>query len=199
MIKNIILDVGRVLVSWEWEPVFERLGFDAETQKRVAEATVYAPEWSEFDRSVRSDAEILQSLIRNAPEYEEPIRQFWKHIDETIVPYPYAMEFVKCFKDRGYQVYILSNYSRYTYHKTQEALKVTELADGRIFSFQVGCIKPEARIYQLLLERYHLVPEECLFMDDSPVNIKAADALGIQTLLFSDYDQVQKQLKKMGI
>ena len=70
MIKNIILDVGKVLVEWDTEYAFRKMGFDEETRRAVAAATVASPDWNELDRSLLSDEELLEKMIGNAPGYE---------------------------------------------------------------------------------------------------------------------------------
>lgn len=199
MIKNIILDVGKVLVEWDPIFVFHKLGFAESDIEPIADATIRSPEWDEFDRSARSDEEILASLIANAPKYEKEILLFWEHLGETIWTYPYAEDWIKDFKKHGYQVYILSNYSSYTYEKTREALKCTELADGRLFSYEVKQVKPEPEFYQTLLDRYQLVPEECVFIDDKPENIAGAIRLGIHGIQFQTLEQVQSNLRELGV
>lgn len=199
MIKNIILDVGNVLVAWDPISVFRNLGFAEADIEPIADATINSPEWDEFDRSARPDEEILASLIENAPEYKNEILLFWEHLGEAIRTYPYAAEWMESFKKHGYRVYILSNYSSYTFEKTREALKCTELADGRLFSYEVKQVKPEPEFYQTLLDRYQLVPEECVFIDDKPENIAGAIRLGIHGIQFQTLEQVQSNLRELGV
>ena len=66
--------------------------------------------------------------------------------------------------------------------------------DGGVMSYEVKCLKPDPAIYQSLFEKYHLKPEECVFIDDNAANIDAAKKLGMKTILFQDYFQAQKQL-----
>ena len=199
MIKNIILDVGKVLVEWDPMSVFRKLGFEEALIGPIADATINSPEWDEFDRSARPDEEILESLIENAPEYEKEIRIFWEHVGEAIWTYPYAVDWINDFKKNGYRVYILSNYSSYTYEKTREALKCTELADGRIFSYEVKQVKPEPEIYQTLLTRYQLIPEESVFIDDKMNNVIGAIGQGIHGIQFQTLEQVKEQLRELGV
>ena len=76
MVKNIILDVGKVLVAWEPEDAMKKLGFDDKTVKVVADATVNTPVWLETDRGVWSDEQILQAFYEKAPEYKKEITVF---------------------------------------------------------------------------------------------------------------------------
>lgn len=199
MIKNIIFDVGKVLVEWQPLVAMKKLGFDDETAKAVAAATTDSPEWDVSDRSVLSDEEILAMLIGNAPEYEKEIRTFWENISLPIYQYDYVREWIQGLKRKGYGVYILSNYGRWTYQNTTEALSFLKDVDGAVFSFQVHQMKPEPEIYQTLLTKYDLKAEECVFLDDRQVNIDGAKALGIEGIVFTSYEKAVQALRKYGV
>ena len=199
MIKNVIFDVGKVLVEWEPLVAMKKLGFDDATAKAVAAATTDSPEWDESDRSVGTDEEILAMLIGNAPEYEKEIRTFWENISLPIYQYDYARAWIRELKSKGYGVYILSNYGRWTYQNTTEALSCLEDVDGAVFSYQVHQMKPEPEIYQTLLTKYGLKAEECVFLDDRQVNIDGAKAQGMEGIVFTSYEEAVERLKEYGV
>ncbi len=199
MIKNIILDVGKVLVEWEPHEAFQKLGFDEKTSRLVADATVASPEWNELDRSEKSNEELLAKFIANAPEYEKEIRMVWENIGLPIWQYDYARPWIQTMKRCGYHVYILSNYSSWTYEHTREALSFLEDVDGALFSFQVRQIKPEPEIYQSLLKKYDLKANECIFLDDRQENIDAAKAQGMEGICFTEYESAIEQLRAHGV
>ncbi len=199
MIKNVIFDVGKVLVEWEPLVAMKKLGFDDATAKAVAAATTDSPEWDESDRSVGTDEEILAMLIGNAPEYEKEIRTFWENISLPIYQYDYARAWIRELKSKGYGVYILSNYGRWTYQNTTEALSFLEDVDGAVFSYQVHQMKPEPEIYQTLLAKYGLKAEECVFLDDRQVNIDGAKAQGMEGIVFTSYEDAVERLKEYGV
>lgn len=199
MIKNIILDVGKVLVEWDTEYAFREMGLDGEIGRAVAAATVASPDWNELDRSLLTDEEILAKFIANAPEYEKEIRMVWDNIALPIWQYDYARPWILAMKRNGYRVYILSNYSRYTYEHTGEALSFLEDVDGALFSFQVKQIKPEPDIYRSLLAKYSLIPQECIFLDDRRENVEAAEAQGIAGIRFTGYEEALLELKRRGV
>ena len=199
MIKNIIFDVGNVLVEYSWEKVFEKLGFTGEVYEAVANATTRSGLWNEFDRSRMSDEEILAGFIANAPEQEENIRLFWEHVGETITCYSYSNQWIRELKEQGYRCYILSNYARRTYELTKPELSFEWLMDGVLFSYQVQQVKPEPEIFRSLLERYHLKPEESVFMDDNPKNVAAARTLGLAGIVFTTKDEAVRELEALGV
>ncbi len=199
MIKNIIFDVGKVLVEFDWEKAFHTLGFEGETFEAVADATVRSDDWNEYDRSSLTDEEQLAHFIAKAPVYEKEIRLFWENIGLPIWQYDYSMDLVKGLRREGYHTYILSNYARYTYACTREALSFEKEMDGVVFSYAVGFIKPEPEIYETLLERYRLIPEECVFLDDKLENLKAAERFGIHTVQFTSLEEAKEALRGLGV
>ena len=120
MVKNIILDVGKVLVAWEPEDAMKKLGFDDKTVKVVADATVNTPVWLETDRGVWSDEQILQAFYEKAPEYKKEIDLFWNHLELAITQFSYTKEWISNMKKEGLHVYILSNYGDWTYQRTKD-------------------------------------------------------------------------------
>ena len=94
MVKNIILDVGKVLVAWEPEDAMKQLGFDDKTVNAVADATVNTPVWLETDRGVWSDEQILSAFYEKAPEYKKEIDLFWNHLELAIKQFSYTKEWI---------------------------------------------------------------------------------------------------------
>ncbi|MBP3487677.1 MAG: HAD family phosphatase [Roseburia sp.] len=199
MIKNIIFDVGKVLVEWEPEQAMARLGMDAATVDAVADATVRMKDWDEADRGALTPEELLLHFIEKAPEYEKEIRDFWEHIGMAIYQYDYVKEWMQALKEHGYHLYILSNYGAWTYEHTKEALSFVEDVDGALFSFQVKQIKPEPEIYRTLLARYDLKADECVFLDDRAENIEGAKACGIHGIRFTSFEQAKQSLREYGV
>ena len=199
MIKNVIFDVGQVLVAWEPVEAMRALGMDEETVRAVADATVHTSDWDEADRGALSDEELLTGFIRKAPAYEAQIRNFWEHVDRAIYLFPYVGEWMRTLKDKGYHLYILSNYGKWTYEHTAEALSFLSDVDGQVFSFEVHQIKPEPEIYRTLLDKFNLVADECVFLDDRRENIEAAETQGIHTVLFTTYQDALEKLKTYGV
>lgn len=199
MIKNIVFDVGKVLVDFNWQNVFTELGFTEEKYHKVAQATVLSSLWNEFDRGAMAEEDILRGFLDNEPECHDEIQRFWESTGKTIKQYDYSRDWIKSLKEKGYQIYILSNYPERVYHLTRNELDFVDLADGGIFSYQIKHIKPEPEIYQALFEKYNLEPEECLFLDDNEKNVIAARELGMQAIQFKDKMQAEQEMKILGI
>lgn len=197
MIKNVIFDVGKVLVEYDPEGYLKRLGFDEETQKAVSEAMFQSKLWNESDRGVLSTSKLLEGFIANAPVYEEAIRKAHGSVGDTIDLMEYAVDWVKDLKSRGYRLYILSNYAEYTYEQTKQKMEFLPYMDGVVFSYRCKLIKPEKEIYEYICRTYDLVPSECVFLDDRQENIEAARRAGMKAILFSGYEQGAKTLNEL--
>lgn len=197
MIRNIIFDVGKVLVSYEPEEYMKRLGFSEEKRKRINEAMFENPLWDESDQGLRTTEELLKAFIANAPDLADEIRMVHRAVGDTIELLPYALEWIQDLKAKGYKIYILSNYSENTFNQTQEKLKFLPVVDGAVFSYEIKLLKPDAAIYDYLCEKYQLIPEESVFLDDRPVNIEGARKKGIHGIVFCDYEQGKRELEKL--
>lgn len=200
MIKNIVLDVGRVLVAWQPKQLWKEWGFSDETVEVLTKALFDSGVWNETDRGVLSDEEFLELAVSQAPEYEKEIVHFWNNVDKAIWQLPYVKEWIGAMKKAGYQVYILSNYGNWTYEKTRDnALDFLEDVDGAIFSYQVKLIKPDAEIFCALFEKYGLHAEECVFLDDLPANIEGAKTVGMHGIVFTGLEDALVELGKLGV
>lgn len=199
MIKNIIFDIGNVLTDFRWEDFLRDKGFDEEMIKRLAEACVYSDVWKEYDRGIWTDEEILDGFAANDPEITQEIHQAFGDFKDLVTPRDYAIPWVKELKEKGYKVWYLSNFSNKATTECAECLGFIPYTDGGILSFRDKVIKPDAAIYELLLNRFGLVAEESVFIDDTLVNVEAAEALGIHGIHFISKEQTEKELCELGV
>ena len=174
MIRNVILDVGNVLVDYCWKKHLNSFGFSEEIAKRVAAATALSEDWDEYDRGVLTDDEVLNRFIENDPGVEKEIRMYVENLSGVIEVYPYAEQWIRDLKAQGLHVYILSNFGEKCYNDCGSKMDFTGLVDGAVFSWREKVIKPDDAIYQCILKRYQLIPEECMFFDDREVNVEGA-------------------------
>lgn len=196
MINTVIFDIGRVLVEWDWKGYLLGFGFQEQKTEILAKAIFQNENWRETDRGAWSDEEILQSFIKEAPQYEADIRKIWDGMEKCIWKCKYTDEWIEELKKRGYKVYYLSNYGKTLREKTKAALSFTKNCDGGIFSYEIQKIKPDPAIYKALLERYSLVPEQCVFLDDMPENVEAARQCGLHGILFTSYEEARLRLEQ---
>lgn len=197
MIINIVFDIGNVLAGFVWEKFFRSFGYSEEIFEKLADATVRSPFWNEMDRGKLSDEELLEEFIRNDPSIEKEIREVFENVEGIIQRFDYAIPWIRELKEKGYHVYVISNFSRKAHVECIRALDFLEEIDGGILSYQEKLIKPAPEIYQLLCSKYDLKAEECVFIDDLQRNVEAARKEGMKGLVFESLDQAKVELERI--
>ncbi len=197
--KNIIFDIGNVLTDFRWREFLLEQGFSEEMMDRIAKASVLHPVWSELDRGVWTDEQILQGFVNNDPAIEKEIRSAFANMKGMVTIRDYAIPWIQELKAKGYQVYFLSNFSRKVEVECADCLAFLPYMDGGVFSYRVNLIKPDLTIYRRILSDYGLNPKESVFIDDTMVNIEAAKALEIHGIHFETYEQVRRELRDLGV
>ena len=187
MIRNIIFDIGNVLVDWDWPAYLDRLFGNADITAFLTKRYWQSGLWQEMDRGSISQETIHRELLENAEPYREEMELAYQRMGECISLFDYTNGWITELKNKGYGVYFLSNYSDYLIDKNPEALTFTKLMDGGIFSCHVKLVKPDLVIYDTLCKCYDLDPAECLFIDDKLINVIAAKEYGMHAIRFSDY------------
>ena len=144
-----------------------------------------------------TDEEIIERFVENDPEIETELRESLKDTKGMVTPRDKAIPWIKELKERGYQVLYLSNFSHKVQVECAEALDFLPYTDGGILSWKEGLIKPQPEIYALLLERFQLIPQECVFLDDTAKNLDAAKEFGIHTILYQNQEQAYGELEAL--
>lgn len=198
-IDTIIFDVGMVLVNYDWKTYLNQFPYSEEVKDRIAKAVFESPTWNEQDRGLLAPGEYVRQFVENDPELEEEILQVLSSNERTISVFDYAKTWVRYLKERGYRLYILSNYPERLLEKTKGEMPFLKYMDGIIFSCQVQQIKPEPEIYQTLISTYSIDPQRAVFLDDRRENLAAAETFGIHTILFQNLKQASSELKKLGV
>ena len=199
MIRNLIFDIGNVLTDFRWKEFLQDKGFDEEMIARIAAASVQNPLWCEFDRGTWTEEELMQAFVKEAPQLEKELHLAYDDIHGMVTPREYAIPWLQELKSKGYGVYYLSNFSKKAEGECSECLSFLPYMDGGILSYQEKLIKPDPAIYTLLLERYGLMAEESVFLDDTLANVEAARKLGIYGIWFQTKEQAQEELKMLGV
>ena len=197
MIKNIVFDIGNVLAAFRWKEYIAELGFEGEMADRIANATTMNKLWREVDRGVMSVNDIIEAGIAFDPGIEPQIRLFFADRRRLVMEYDYARGWIEELKNRGYKIYLLSNYSQDHFQYVSRHFSFFGLEDGKIISYTLKLLKPDHHIYEALYEKYGLVPGECVFLDDSEENVAGAVATGMKGIVFKDYAQGRAELEKL--
>lgn len=198
--KNIIFDMGGVLISFNPKEVVESLFGDNQDIISKLSTVHNLPEWRELDRRTQPTEDLLKSLAQRLDLPLSVIEKFYQAIlynNHTLLKD--GISLLKELKAKGYRIFLLSNMGPETYENVVIKNGFMELCDGGVFSFQTKSVKPESNIYQTLLTTYQLKAEECLFIDDIETNITAANELGIDGIVYSSHQNAQLQLQEKGV
>lgn len=199
MIKNIIFDIGNVLVAFNWQDYLDSFGFPEEETRAIAAATFAGPYWILVDEGKLSYEELEHLFISQAPAYAQDISRVFAGAPSCITQYPHARPWLSSLKKEGLNLYYLSNYGEITRENTKAALDFCPLMDGGIMSYEVRLVKPDPAIYKCLFDKYNLLPTESVFIDDNKDNIRQAQSLGLHTILFTDYSSAVRELKEIRL
>lgn len=198
MIKNVILDMGNVLLDYNPNISLDKFCQSDEEKKVIKKELFEGPEWIMGDRGEIKDIERFDLVKKRVPEkYHEALKNCAHHWDICMVPIDGAKEFCDFVKSNGFGIYILSNASDLFYEYFTRFLPL-DYFDGVFVSSDVHLIKPDVRIYQMFLEKYNLKADECFFIDDREDNVIGARKAGINTFRFEgDYNDIKCELQKL--
>ena len=201
MINTIVFDLGGVLVDWNPEYVFLKEFRGNREKMNWFFDNICTSEWNEQQDAGYSLEKATQERIALFPEHERLIRMYygeWKQM----LGYEHAgtVEILKKLHDSPqYKIYALTNWSGETFPVALQKFPFLSWFKGILVSGDEKLIKPDPKIYQLLLKRYQLEANHCVFIDDRAVNVDAAIALGFKGIQFVDHNQLHKELLKLNI
>ncbi len=198
-ISTIVFDIGNVLVAFRWKEYLQGCGYTEEVIERVGKATVKDKRWKEWDRGVIDEQAMIEQCCEQDPGVAKEIRKFFEDFLLLIQEYDYSASLIRNLKTNGYKVYLLSNYSKKHFEEDKEYFTFLEDVDGWVISYEIKHIKPEAQIYQTLINKYDIVPGEAVFLDDLDENLEGARVFGFHTIPVSSYPQMTEDLMKLGI
>lgn len=192
MIKNVIFDFGCVLVYWSQHNLYDtHFGSKEKTDWFVDNICTW--EWNNQTDLGKSFAESVAEKVAEYPEWETEIRMYWERWEDMLNgEVPGMKEWICELKNAGYKVYGLSNWSHETFPMVKDKYEAFSMMDGIVMSGEELIAKPDLRIYKILLERYGLKAEECVFIDDRKENIVAGEQVGIRGIIFEDCEQVKQ-------
>ncbi len=203
MIKNIVFDVGNVLVHWKPREIVSRYTKDEKVMETLIDVIFNSEDWWKMDTGELSYFDGVKNFRSRVPD------NLKGYVDEILEPSDWNEKYIFLtetedlidkLKNNGYKCYILSNISDVIGEAIRNSSPGKKM-DGYIMSALERKVKPNRDIYELLFERYNLKPEECFFIDDRKNNIDAGIALGMHGFVFdyNDYDSLYKALRNEGI
>ena len=200
MIQNIVFDMGNVLIRFEPRLFMERVGVREEDRELILREVYQTLEWARMDRGSLTEAEAAEIMCARLPErLHSQVHRLVDEWDRPILPVEGMAELLKELKQAGYGLYLLSNASS-RQHVYWQRVPGHEYFDGTLVSADEKLAKPQKEIYQRLFDKFSLKPEECLFVDDSPVNMEGAFCCHMPGIVFhNDAMELRRKMKALGI
>lgn len=200
-VNTIIWDLGGVLVDWNPHYVFTDKYFDSPDKKEFFFSQVCTHDWNEKQDEGRSIVEATQELIREFPEWESAIRDYYgRWTDMLNGPIHGTVDLFRQLIASGkYRHYALTNWQADLFNIALVRYDFLHWFDGRVVSGVEKTRKPFPEFYQLLLDRYQVKAAEAIFIDDNLRNVKAAEAMGIDAIRFESADQLLSELQQRAI
>ena len=197
MIRNMVFDIGNVLMDFRWKEYMRSLfGEDETLIQTINQGIWHNGCWAAMDKGEMDGAATLRSAVAFAPQYEKEIKLTLDSVAHAFHKFKYSIPWIQELKRMGLNVYYLSNYSAFSVAANPDVLDFIPYMDGGVFSFEVKAVKPEPEIYRCLCEKFGLKSEECLFTDDVPANVKGAQACGFQGIVFEGYEKTYPLIMK---
>ena len=200
MIKNIIFDMGNVLIHFDRAQFLDRLGVEEADRELLMREVFLSLEWVRMDRGSMNEQTAQESMCRRIPErLHWAVHELVSRWDQPILPVEGMEELIGELKAAGYGIYLLSNAS-VRQHDYWPRIAASRFFDGTLISGDEGVVKPQPEIYRLMLERFGLKAEECFFIDDVAGNIEGAFYCGIPGAVFhNDVVRLRRELRAAGV
>jgi HAD superfamily hydrolase (TIGR01509 family) len=181
---NYIFDIGNVLINFKPKIFLHTLFDNPEDEARLYNIVFKGSEWIELDRGTLTPEEACARFLLKAPQDRMLIFKTMESLTEMLTPINGTVALLPEIKANGHKLFYLSNYHKELSRYIQTKNPFFDLFDGGVFSCDVHMTKPDLGIYRYFLDKFKLAPKDCLFFDDVEENIRSAESLGIQCVLY---------------
>jgi 2-haloacid dehalogenase len=200
VINTVVFDLGGVLIDWNPDYVYNEI-FPAEAERRWFYQHICTQAWNEEQDAGRSLKEGTELLVRQFPEQEKNIRAYYDRWQEMLGgPIEETVDILKQLKYKtDTRLYALTNWSAETFPVALKRYQFLHWFDGRVVSGEEKTRKPFLDIYQTLVDRYGVIPNRAIYVDDNHRNLTPAAELGFHTIHFTSSSGFRSALEKHGL
>lgn len=199
MLKNIIFDLGGVLIDWNPRFMYRKI-FDNEATMEEFLQTVCTDEWNIQQDSGNTLAAGTEELCKKYPEKADLIRMYYARWPEMLAgQIQGTVDILHQLQQQNYNLFALTNWSHETFPYARNHFGFLQLFQDIVVSGEEKIMKPDHRIYQILLSRNNIDAKESIFIDDNLKNINAAKELGITAIHFTSPPELALSLRKLSI
>ncbi len=195
---NIVFDLGGVVVKWEPDVIIANVFADPEVRSRVRTQIIGHADWLALDRGTLPLQEAIVRAAKRTGLAEHEVAGFLREVAPALVAIPQSVDLMYRLKARGHTLFCLSNMHLAFIDHLEKSYTFWEVFTGTVISCRLHLCKPEPAIYAHLLKAHGLDGAETVFIDDTDVNLSAADKFGITTVKFESPEQCENQLRALG-
>jgi haloacid dehalogenase superfamily, subfamily IA, variant 3 with third motif having DD or ED len=196
MLKNIIFDLGNVLISFKPSEYFDKNNYPETIKAKILSDIFGSKEWLMLDNGEITTPEAIDAIAKRSSLNKEEIDHIFNLRTDLMFPLDQNVRLLPGLKKRGFRLYYLSNFPLDIFDEIKSGYYFFKHFDGGLISAEAKFSKPDIGIYRTLLEKYSLVPEECLFIDDTQINVKAAETIGMKGLVTHGSLEISKEIEK---
>jgi len=196
MVKNIIFDLGNVLISFKPSEYFDKNKYPKTIKATILSDIFDSKEWLLLDNGEITTSEAIDTIASKSSLNKEEIAHIFNLRTDLMFPLDPNVRLLPELKKRGFMLYYLSNFPMDIFEEISTGYYFFKHFDGGLISAEAKFSKPDSRIYKILLKRYSLIPKECLFIDDIEMNVRAAEALGMNGLVTHGSLEISKEIEK---
>ena len=194
MIKNIIFDLGNVLIKYNPHDFINK-NVKEENREKFFQEIFQSKEWQDLDRGTLEYDEAVKIFSQRVPEERENIKKLFDNdIQDVLFVDKTNIKYLSTLKNKDYKLYILSNFHKNSFRKISEIHNFKSIFDGGVISYECHLLKPESNIYKAIIDKYGLIPEETVFIDDSLPNVQAAIKFNIHGIHLKNIKDLIKTL-----
>lgn len=197
MIRNIIFDIGGVLLDYNPKTYLDKLNIEESKRKELNDIIFHNSKWKDCLNGFITNSELIEYLVKENKKYKDEIKQILskENLKYMLPPKQEMIEYYKSLKQKGYKIYLCSNITEDTYNYIKDSFEIIQLADGGVFSCFENISKPNVEIYQKLIKKDKLDIEKSILIDDTKRNIISANDIGLNGILFNNIEDIKKILK----
>lgn len=197
MIRNIIFDIGGVLLDYNPKTYLDKLNIEEGKRKELNNIIFHNQKWKDCLNGFITNSELIEYLIKENLKYKNEIEQILSknNLKYMLPPKQEMIEYYKTLKQKEYKIYLCSNITEDTYNYIKNSFEIIQVAEGGVFSCFENISKPNIEIYQRLIEKYNLDIEKSILIDDTKRNIISANDIGLNGILFNNIEDIKKILK----
>jgi epoxide hydrolase-like predicted phosphatase len=196
MIKNLVFDLGNVLISFRPSEYLDKNNYPENIKSKILSEIFGSKEWVLLDNGVINTRQAIDSIAAYSSLKKEEIAHIFNLRSELLYPLDENVRLLPELKKQGFRLFFLSNFPLDLFEEVKTGYYFFKYFDGGVISAEAKVSKPDSRIYDILLKKYSLIPHECLYIDDIEINVKAGEAAGMKGLVTFGSPQISKEIEK---